>query len=160
MLVDEIRQVEAVGFAAGHGLAEASIHMVPTMATTLTSDGVTPMPPLNSDLPPWAARLKDCEMIGDSYRGYVNAEAELDILLSIHKEHTQSCWGTRQSPSSAKPSVRLMWKSQYVPYDGIPFLNSGKFQTVLSTPYTCIWIMICDICTFHSSTTGFPKFLF
>ena len=79
------------------------------------------------DLPPWAARLKGCERIGDSYRGYVHTEAELDILLSMHKEHTNSSWGTRQSPSSQKPSVRFMWKSQYVPYDGIPFLNSGKF---------------------------------
>ena len=78
------------------------------------------------DLPPWAAQLKGCERMGDSYRGYVHTEAELDILLSMHKEHTHSSWGTRQSPSSQKPSVRFMWKSQYVPYDGVPFLNSGK----------------------------------
>ena len=78
------------------------------------------------DFPPWAAQLKGCERMGDSYRGYVHTEAELDILLSMHKEHTHSSWGTRQSPSSQKPSVRFMWKSQYVPYDGVPFLNSGK----------------------------------
>lgn len=76
---------------------------------------------------PWAARLHDCELIGDSYRGYVTNEVELDLILTLHKQHTNSCWGTRQSPSSAKPSIRLMWKSQYVPYDGIPFLNTGNF---------------------------------
>lgn len=81
---------------------------------------------LNPNLPPWAARLRDCELIGDSYRGYVTNEVELDLILTLHKQHTNSCWGTRQSPSSAKPSIRLMWKSQYVPYDGIPFLNTGK----------------------------------
>ena len=74
---------------------------------------------------PWAARLHDCELIGDSYRGYVTSEVELELILTLHKQHTNSCWGTRQSPSSAKPSIRLMWKSQYVPYDGIPFLNTG-----------------------------------
>ena len=77
---------------------------------------------------PWAARLHDCELIGDSYRGYVTNEVELDLILTLHKQHTNSCWGTRQSPSSAKPSIRLMWKSQYVPYDGIPFLNTGKLR--------------------------------
>lgn len=76
---------------------------------------------------PWAARLHDCELIGDSYRGYVTNEVELDLILTLHKQHTNSCWGTRQSPSSAKPSIRLMWKSQYVPYDGIPFLNTGMW---------------------------------
>jgi hypothetical protein len=87
------------------------------------------------DLPSWAAQLKGCERMGDSYRGYVHTEAELDILLNMHKEHTHSSWGTRQSPSSQKPSVRFMWKSQYVPYDGIPFLNSG---TVVLNQYTII----------------------
>lgn len=78
------------------------------------------------ELPTWAACLKDCEKLGDSYRGYVHTESELDFLLNMHKEQTHSSWGTRQSPSSQKPSIRFMWKSQYVPYDGIPFLNSGK----------------------------------
>ena len=118
ILVDGIRQVEETEFAQSHNSTEGSLPTCPMSDSNAM--------PLNSDLPPWAARLKDCEMIGDSYRGYVNTEAELDLVLSIHKEHTNSCWGTRQSPSSAKPSVRLMWKSQYVPYDGIPFLNSGK----------------------------------
>ncbi|XP_058970330.2 calcium-responsive transcription factor isoform X2 [Pocillopora verrucosa] len=84
---------------------------------------------------PWAARLHDCELIGDSYRGYVTTEVELDLILTLHKQHTNSCWGTRQSPSSAKPSIRLMWKSQYVPYDGIPFLNTGRRATVMECQY-------------------------
>lgn len=84
---------------------------------------------------PWATRLHDCELIGDSYRGYVTNEVELDLILTLHKQHTNSCWGTRQSPSSAKPSIRLMWKSQYVPYDGIPFLNTGRRATVMECQY-------------------------
>lgn len=84
---------------------------------------------------PWAARLHDCELIGDSYRGYATDEVELDLILTLHKQHTNSCWGTRQSPSSAKPSIRLMWKSQYVPYDGIPFLNTGRRATVMECQY-------------------------
>ncbi|CAB4003007.1 calcium-responsive transcription factor-like [Paramuricea clavata] len=87
------------------------------------------------DLPLWAAQLKGCERIGDSYRGYVHTETELDVLLSMHKENTHSSWGTRQSPSSQKPSVRFMWKSQYVPYDGVPFLNSGRRATVMECQY-------------------------
>lgn len=51
---------------------------------------------------------------------------DLDLLLTFHKQQTQSLWGTRQSPSPAKPSTRLMWKSQYVPMDGIPFVNTGN----------------------------------
>ena len=66
------------------------------------------------------------QKIGDYYRGYIDTEVELDLLLTYHKQQTQSFWGTRQSPSPAKPSTRLMWKSQYVPFDGVPFINSGK----------------------------------
>ena len=66
------------------------------------------------------------QKIGDSYRGWVDSEVELDLLLTYHKQQTQSFWGTRQSPSPAKTSTRLMWKSQYVPFDGIPFVNSGQ----------------------------------
>lgn len=54
------------------------------------------------------------------------SEAELLNILVLHKQQTMSVWGTRQSPSPAKPATRLMWKSQYVPYDGIPFVNAGK----------------------------------
>lgn len=109
---------------------------IPSDTITMVTDGTIvrtaeplsmPTTSLSSHLPPWAARLRDCELIGDSYRGYVTNEVELDLILTLHKQHTNSCWGTRQSPSSAKPSIRLMWKSQYVPYDGIPFLNTGKF---------------------------------
>lgn len=70
------------------------------------------------------------QKIGDSYRGWVDSEVELDLLLTYHKQQTQSFWGTRQSPSPAKTSTRLMWKSQYVPFDGIPFVNSGACEQV------------------------------
>lgn len=101
---------------------------------TSASLDASPHPQIASNYP-WAARLHDCELIGDSYRGYVMNEVELDLILTLHKQHTSSCWGTRQSPSSAKPSIRLMWKSQYVPYDGIPFLNTGRRATVMECQY-------------------------
>ena len=68
--------------------------------------------------------------IGNSYRGYVESEAELDILLTFHRQQTGTTWGTRQSPSAAKESKRLMWKSNYVPYDGMPFLNLGQLIVI------------------------------
>lgn len=127
---------------AGHVISEENMVQddtetvsIPQDTISMVSDGTIvrageplQMAPtsLASPLPPWAARLRDCELIGDSYRGYVTNEVELDLILTLHKQHTNSCWGTRQSPSSAKPSIRLMWKSQYVPYDGIPFLNTGE----------------------------------
>lgn len=70
--------------------------------------------------------LLSMQKIGDSYRGYCVSETELESVLTLHKQQTQSVWGTRQSPSPAKPATRLMWKSQYVPYDGIPFVNAGN----------------------------------
>ena len=73
-------------------------------------------------------RLFYFQKIGVYYRGYVDTEVDLDLLLTYHKQQTQSFWGTRQSPSPAKPSTRLMWKSQYVPFDGVPFINSGKIN--------------------------------
>ena len=108
---------------------------------TSASLDASPHPQIASNYP-WAARLHDCELIGDSYRGYVMNEVELDLILTLHKQHTSSCWGTRQSPSSAKPSIRLMWKSQYVPYDGIPFLNTGaQFFLFMLGQETELWIM-------------------
>uniref|UniRef100_A0A9J8A830 Calcium responsive transcription factor n=1 Tax=Cyprinus carpio carpio TaxID=630221 RepID=A0A9J8A830_CYPCA len=84
-----------------------------------------PVKPLPPGAPNWALRLRRCEKIGDSYRGYCNTEAELEAILLLHKQQTHTVFGTRQSPSPAKPASRLMWKSQYVPYDGIPFVNAG-----------------------------------
>ncbi|XP_045151442.1 calcium-responsive transcription factor isoform X1 [Echinops telfairi] len=75
------------------------------------------------------------EKIGDSYRGYCISETELESVLTFHKQQTQSVWGTRQSPSPAKPASRLMWKSQYVPYDGIPFINAGSRAVVMECQY-------------------------
>ena len=53
-------------------------------------------------------------------------EQDLDIILTLHKQQTGTFWGTRQSTDMNKTTPRLMWKSQYVPYDGIPFVNYGK----------------------------------
>ncbi|KAL5010254.1 hypothetical protein ScPMuIL_012559 [Solemya velum] len=90
---------------------------------------------LPPNCPEWASRLKSCDRIGDYFRGYVESEVELDLLLTYHKQQTVSFWGTRQSPSPAKPSTRLMWKSQYVPFDGIPFVNSGSRAVVMECQY-------------------------
>ncbi|XP_027252807.1 calcium-responsive transcription factor isoform X3 [Cricetulus griseus] len=92
---------------------------------------LAPLQPLSSNTPIWACRLRSCEKIGDSYRGYCVSETELESILTFHKQQTQSVWGTRQSPSPAKPATRLMWKSQYVPYDGIPFVNAGTSHQLL-----------------------------
>ncbi|XP_032134506.1 calcium-responsive transcription factor isoform X7 [Sapajus apella] len=96
---------------------------------------VAPLQPLSSNTPIWACRLRSCEKIGDSYRGYCVSETELESVLTFHKQQTQSVWGTRQSPSPAKPATRLMWKSQYVPYDGIPFVNAGSRAVVMECQY-------------------------
>ncbi|XP_073407627.1 calcium-responsive transcription factor [Dendrobates tinctorius] len=94
-----------------------------------------PLQRLPPNIPVWARRLRNCEKIGDSYRGYCLSEAELMNILGLHKQHTMSVWGTRQSPSPAKPATRLMWKSQYVPYDGIPFINAGSRAIVMECQY-------------------------
>ncbi|XP_071417795.1 calcium-responsive transcription factor isoform X3 [Pithys albifrons albifrons] len=94
-----------------------------------------PHQPLPLNAPAWARCLRSCEKIGDSYRGYCVSEAELESVLTLHKQQTQSVWGTRQSPSPAKPATRLMWKSQYVPYDGIPFVNAGSRAIVMECQY-------------------------
>ncbi|KAI4875886.1 hypothetical protein NFI96_032035 [Prochilodus magdalenae] len=96
---------------------------------------VSPVKPLSAGAPNWAKRLRSCEKIGDSYRGYCNTEAELEAVLLLHKQHTHSVFGTRQSPSPAKPATRLMWKSQYVPYDGIPFVNAGSRAIVMECQF-------------------------
>lgn len=95
----------------------------------------SPLQPLSSNTPIWACHLRSCEKIGDSYRGYCVSETELESILTFHKQQTQSVWGTRQSPSPAKPATRLMWKSQYVPYDGIPFVNAGSRAVVMECQY-------------------------
>ncbi|KFP97253.1 Calcium-responsive transcription factor, partial [Leptosomus discolor] len=94
-----------------------------------------PLQPLPPNMPAWARCLRNCEKIGDSYRGYCVSETELESVLTLHKQQTQSVWGTRQSPSPAKPATRLMWKSQYVPYDGIPFVNAGSRAIVMECQY-------------------------
>uniref|UniRef100_A0A8C9BYE7 Calcium responsive transcription factor n=1 Tax=Phocoena sinus TaxID=42100 RepID=A0A8C9BYE7_PHOSS len=101
-----------------------------TVTRILEEPFLAPLQPLSSNTPIWACRLRSCEKIGDSYRGYCVSETELESVLTFHKQQTQSVWGTRQSPSPAKPATRLMWKSQYVPYDGIPFVNAGTFLKI------------------------------
>ncbi|KAG5283021.1 hypothetical protein AALO_G00037390 [Alosa alosa] len=96
---------------------------------------VTPLKPLPRNAPSWALRLRSCEKIGDSYRGYCSTEAELEAVLLLHKQQTQAVFGTRQSPSPAKAATRLMWKSQYVPYDGIPFVNAGSRAIVMECQF-------------------------
>ncbi|RMC18453.1 hypothetical protein DUI87_04342 [Hirundo rustica rustica] len=81
------------------------------------------------------SKKNNYQRIGDSYRGYCVSETELESVLTLHKQQTQSVWGTRQSPSPAKPATRLMWKSQYVPYDGIPFVNAGSRAIVMECQY-------------------------
>ncbi|XP_048769855.1 calcium-responsive transcription factor-like isoform X2 [Ostrea edulis] len=90
---------------------------------------------LPADTPLWAHRMNKCQKIGDYYRGYVHSEVDLDLLLTYHKQQTQSFWGTRQSPCPAKPSTRLMWRSQYVPFDGVPFMNLGSRAVVMECQF-------------------------
>ncbi|XP_036396900.1 calcium-responsive transcription factor [Megalops cyprinoides] len=94
-----------------------------------------PLKTLPPNAPSWTHLLHNCEKIGDSYRGYCTTEGELEALLMLHKQHTHSVFGTRQSPSPAKPATRLMWKSQYVPYDGIPFINAGSRAIVMECQF-------------------------
>ncbi|XP_035532539.1 calcium-responsive transcription factor [Morone saxatilis] len=83
------------------------------------------------DLPPPLCQQK----LGDSYRGFCCSEAELEAILLLHKQQTGCVFGTRQSPSVDKPATRLMWKSQYVPYDGIPFVNAGSRAIVMECQF-------------------------
>ncbi|XP_076603026.1 calcium-responsive transcription factor isoform X3 [Chaetodon auriga] len=95
-------------------------------AAASSLDASTRMKPLPSGSPSWALRLRNAQKLGDSYRGFCCSEAELEAILLLHKQQTGCVFGTRQSPSVDKPATRLMWKSQYVPYDGIPFVNTGS----------------------------------
>ncbi|XP_030913663.1 calcium-responsive transcription factor isoform X2 [Geospiza fortis] len=115
---------------------QASLTVSKKTTTRAVEDSFpVPLQPLPLNTPAWARRLRNCERIGDSYRGYCVSEAELESVLALHKQQTQSVWGTRQSPSPAKPATRLMWKSQYVPYDGIPFVNAGSRAIVMECQY-------------------------
>ncbi|CAH1251021.1 CARF [Branchiostoma lanceolatum] len=109
------------------GIAAVSLEKLSSDdVATITLMSPPPQQDLPDGCPPWAARLRGVEKIGDSFRGWVENDVELDLLLTYHKQQTQSFWGTRQSPTPGKPSTRLMWKSQYVPFDGIPFVNIGS----------------------------------
>ncbi|XP_036424112.1 calcium-responsive transcription factor isoform X2 [Colossoma macropomum] len=116
-------------------VAPPSFTAIKTQTISSPDVFVPPVKPLPAGAPNWAKRLRSCEKIGDSYRGYCNTEAELEAVLLLHKQHTHSVFGTRQSPSPAKPATRLMWKSQYVPYDGIPFVNAGSRAIVMECQF-------------------------
>uniref|UniRef100_A0AAY4B5W1 Calcium-responsive transcription factor n=1 Tax=Denticeps clupeoides TaxID=299321 RepID=A0AAY4B5W1_9TELE len=87
---------------------------------------VVPLKPLPPNAPSWALRLRDCEKIGDSYRGYCSTEAELEavLLLPAASDPRRLRHEAVALAGPQKPATRLMWKSQYVPYDGIPFVNA------------------------------------
>ncbi|XP_049905211.1 calcium-responsive transcription factor-like isoform X1 [Epinephelus moara] len=91
--------------------------------------------PRLSGVPSWALRLRNVQKLGDSFRGFCCSEAELEAILLLHKQQTGCVFGTRQSPSVDKPATRLMWKSQYVPYDGIPFVNTGSRAIVMECQF-------------------------
>ncbi|KAL2080888.1 hypothetical protein ACEWY4_022741 [Coilia grayii] len=133
-------QVQTVTLSAIGGIAgNAAIETTPDSGTTADKSNadifVTPLKPLPRNAPSWALRLRSCEKIGDSYRGFCSTEAELEAVLLLHKQQTQAVFGTRQSPSPAKAATRLMWKSQYVPYDGIPFVNAGSRAIVMECQF-------------------------
>ncbi|XP_026867676.2 calcium-responsive transcription factor isoform X2 [Electrophorus electricus] len=115
---------------AAPGFTDAKVH-----AKSSPEEYVPSPKPLTAAAPNWANRLRSCEKLGDSYRGYCNTETELEAVLLLHKQQTHSVFGTRQSPSPAKPATRLMWKSQYVPYDGIPFVNAGSRAIVMECQF-------------------------
>ena len=82
--------------------------------------------------PLYTALLRDCVLIGDCYYGYVLNEMEMDQVLNAYKKETNTLFAIRQTPSPVKEdngTVRLMWKSQHVPYDGIPFINIGMIPS-------------------------------
>lgn len=90
---------------------------------------------ITGGIPNWAMHLQDCVLYGDTYTGYVTNQNDMDLVLNTYKKETQSLFAIRQTPSPAKDesadTVRLMWKSQYVPFDGIPFVNVGKSIVIL-----------------------------
>ncbi|XP_051880227.1 calcium-responsive transcription factor-like isoform X4 [Pristis pectinata] len=136
---DELQTVTVAAIAdnTGYVLHPQSSLTLPKKTTvrTVEDNFSVPFQPLPHNTPAWARRLRSCEKIGDSYRGYCESETELENVLTVHKQQTQSVWGTRQSPSPAKPATRLMWKSQYVPYDGIPFVNAGSRAIVMECQF-------------------------
>ncbi|KAG5833169.1 hypothetical protein ANANG_G00273000 [Anguilla anguilla] len=136
-------QLMDIGETAGPCVEKSSTEHAQTITLTAITDPasgstvLTSPPVTQSKAEPhsWAHLLHSCEKIGDSYRGFCTNEAELEAVLMLHKQHTHSVFGTRQSPSPAKPATRLMWKSQYVPYDGIPFVNAGSRAIVMECQF-------------------------
>ena len=84
-----------------------------------------------NQFPKWTELLHDCKLIGDMYTGYVLNENEMDAVVNMYKKETQTLFSVRQTPPPPKmetnDTIRLMWKSHYVPFDGIPFVNIGIY---------------------------------
>ncbi|XP_007904077.1 calcium-responsive transcription factor isoform X2 [Callorhinchus milii] len=136
---DELQTVTVGAIAENAGYVlhpQSSLLLYRKTSLRMVEDNFpVPLQSLPQNTPVWARRIRSCEKIGDSYRGFCESEAELESVLTWHKQETQSVWGTRQSPSPAKPATRLMWKSQYVPYDGIPFVNAGSRAIVMECQF-------------------------
>uniref|UniRef100_A0AAY4B964 Uncharacterized protein n=1 Tax=Denticeps clupeoides TaxID=299321 RepID=A0AAY4B964_9TELE len=109
---------------------------------------VVPLKPLPPNAPSWALRLRDCEKIGDSYRGYCSTEAELEavLLLPAASDPRRLRHEAVALAGPQKPATRLMWKSQYVPYDGIPFVNAGTppRNTLSGAPSERLTLTLCS----------------
>ncbi|EDV26888.1 uncharacterized protein TRIADDRAFT_54263 [Trichoplax adhaerens] len=89
----------------------------------------------NLDDVSWAYYLHETEFKSSYCRGYVKTIEELKFVLARFEESTKLSWGTRQSSSHPKSSTRLMWKSSYVPDDGVPFINIDNRATVRECQY-------------------------
>ena len=69
----------------------------------------------------------------------------MDQVLNSYKKETNSLFAIRQTPSPVKEengTVRLMWKSQHVPYDGVPFINIGKLKECVDFEAICIFLLV------------------
>nr|XP_020473632.1 calcium-responsive transcription factor-like isoform X3 [Monopterus albus] len=113
----------------------SSMLLAEPAAAVSSLDASACMKALPSSTPSWALRLHSAQKLGDSYRGFCCSETELEAILLLHKQQTGCVFGTRQSPSVDKPATRLMWKSQYIPYDGIPFINTGSRAIVMECQF-------------------------
>ncbi|XP_047145209.1 calcium-responsive transcription factor isoform X1 [Hydra vulgaris] len=118
-------------------------------------------------LPKWAELLQDCKLIGDMYTGYVLNEHEMDNVVNMYKKETQTLFSVRQTPPPPKTetndTIRLMWKSHYVPFDGIPFVNIGRRATVYECEHgprkrTSIVKRIVQMHDQNNSTKKIPTF--
>ncbi|CAM4670951.1 unnamed protein product [Leuciscus chuanchicus] len=118
-------------------------HSLSALAAQNVTASVKPLPP---GAPNWALRLRGCEVSNVAWRIFFlcdcftrNRRSENRTVVTVTERQSLRpfCFytSTRQSPSPAKPATRLMWKSQYVPYDGIPFVNAGSRAIVMECQF-------------------------